>query len=82
MSNSEKLLKRSTTRGQIPNDQDYLSDKLLLFMKKCFGYVGELIKTINKIEKWFVNNNDSKINNYKKRLEKTMSKIHNVTTKS
>ena len=49
--------------------------------KKRFGYVGELTKTINKIEKWFVNNNNSKINNYKKRLEKTMSKIHNVTTK-
>ena len=46
-----------------------------------FGYVGELTKTINKIDKSLVNNDDSKINNYDNRLEETLSKIHYVTTK-
>ena len=63
MSDSEKSLKRSFRRRQIPNDEGYLSQKLLLYKRKCSGYVGELSKTINKIEKCLVNNDDSKINN-------------------
>lgn len=63
MSDSEKTLKRLFRRSQMPNNEGYLSEKLLLYKKKCFGYVGELTKTINKIEKYLVNNDDSKINN-------------------
>ena len=81
MSDPEKALKRSFRRRQIPNDEGYLSEKLLLYKRKRCGYVGELTKTIDKIEKCLVNNDDSKINNYEKRLEETISKIYNITTK-
>ena len=81
MSDPEKALKRSFRRRQIPNDRGYMSEKLLLYKRKCSGYVGELTKTINKIEKCWVNNYDSKINKYEKRLEETISKICNITTK-
>ena len=53
----------------------------MLYKRKRSGYVAELTKTINKIEKCLVNNNDSKISNYEKRLEETIRKIRNVTTK-
>lgn len=72
MSDSEKTLKGSFSN---PNNEDYLSEKLLLYKKKCSGYAGELTKTINKIEKYLVNNDDSMINNYDKHLEGTISKI-------
>ena len=49
MSDPEKALKR-LFRCQIPNDESYLSEKLLLCKKKCSDYVGKLIKTINKIK--------------------------------
>ena len=58
-----------------------MSEKLLLYKRKRSGYSGELTKTINKIEKCLVNNDDSKISNYERRLEETISEIRNVTTK-
>ena len=81
MSDAENPLKRSFRRRQISNDEGYLSEKLLFYKKKRSGYVRELTKTIIKIEKCLVNTDDSKINNYDKTLEETISKIRNVTTR-
>ena len=40
-----------------------------------------LLKQLIEIEKCLVNNDDAKKKNYEKRLEETISKIRNVTTK-
>ena len=48
MSDSEKPLKRSFRRRQIPNDDGHLSEKLLFYKRKRPGCLGELIKTVKR----------------------------------
>ena len=47
MSDSEKPLKRSFRKRQIPNDEGYLSEKLF-YKRKRPGCLGELTKTVKR----------------------------------
>ena len=50
--------KKIVQKTSNPNNEGYLLEKSLLYKKICSGYAGELTKTINKIEKYLVNNDD------------------------
>ena len=50
------------------------------YQKKRSGYVGQLTKTINKIEQCFSKNNFSKLEEYGNSLDEIIVKVRNATT--
>ena len=57
MSYLENLFKRTVKTREFPDEEGYLAEKVLKYKKKHSGYVGQLTKAINKIDKSF-NKND------------------------
>ena len=65
---------------EFPDEGGYLAEKVLKYKKKRFGYVGQLTKAINKIEKCFSANDFSKLNKYDNSLDEIIARIRYVTT--
>ena len=57
MSYLENLFKRTVKTREFPDEEGYLAEKVLKYKKKHSGYVGQLTKAINEIDKCF-NKND------------------------
>ena len=79
MSYLEKSFKR-TGKSREFADEGYLAEKVLKYKKKRSGYVGQLTKAINKIEKCFSKNDLSKLKKYDNSLDYIIGKIRYVTT--
>ena len=68
MSYLKDSLKQTLKTCQFP-DEGYLAEKIFRYKKKCSGSVGQLTKTINKIEKSFSKSNFLKIKEYDNSLD-------------
>ena len=69
MSYLKDSLKQTLKTCQFPDEEGYLAEKILRYKKKCSGSVGQLTKTINKIEKSSSKSNFSKIKEYDNSLD-------------
>ena len=78
MSYLENSFKRTVITHEFA-DEVYLAE-VLKYKKKHSGYVGQLTKTINKIEKCFSKNDLSKLKKYDNSLDDIIGKIRYVTT--
>ena len=79
MSYLENSFKRTVKIREFP-DEGYLAEKALKYKKKRSGYVGQLTKFINKIEKCFSKNHLSKLEKYHNSLDDIIGKTRFVTT--
>ena len=71
--------KRTVKIREFP-DEGYLAEKALKYKKKRSGYVGQLTKAINKIEKYFSKNHLTKLEKHDNSLDDIIGKIRFVTT--
>ena len=78
MSYLENSFKRTVKTREFA-DEGYLAE-VLKYKKKHSGYVGQLTKAINKIEKCFSKNDLSKLKKYDNSLDDIIGKIRYVTT--
>ena len=79
MSYLENSFKRTVKTCEFADEEGYLAEKVLKYKKKHSGYVGQLTKAINKIEKCFSKNDLSKLKKYDNSLD-DIGKIRYVTT--
>ena len=80
MSYLENSFKQTVKTHEFPDEESCLAEKVLKYKEKCSGYVGQLTKTINKIEKCFSKNNFSKLKKYDTSSDEIIMKICYVTT--
>ena len=79
MSYLENSFKQTFKTGDFSYEEVYLAE-VLKYKKKHSGYVGQLTKANNKIEKCFIRNDFSKLKKYDNSLDEIIPKICYVTT--
>ena len=76
----ENSFKRTVRTREFPDEEGYLTEKVLKYKKRRSDYVGQLTKAINKIEKCFSKNDLSKLKKYDNSLDDIIGKIRYLTT--